>query len=129
MGIEYLLVKDETRETYDLGKFTGGWARLIAAPGSEDAAERGHHFVVHQDAGVVADFLAEDWAGAVVITPGYLRRVAEDILRWAGTALVRLSSDASHDGWRGADGSRDEGRRTGSRYAEDHPEWARVPRA
>jgi hypothetical protein len=125
MGVEFMLVNDDTRETYDLGKFTGNWGRLIASRDEDPSrVERGNHFVVDQDVDGIVARLEEDWREDDVETrPGYLRLVAEDIVRWAGTSLVRLSSDSSHDGWHNRDGSWDEGRETGSRYLSEHPEW------
>lgn len=130
MGIEFLLVKDAERETYDLGKFTGNWARLLAEPGTDlDRVEAGDPFTVDQDVDRVAAKLEEDWATMESDWDGYLRLVAEDVIRWAGSSLVRSSCDASHDGWYNRDGSWDEGSQTGSRYPEDHPEWVRPPRS
>lgn len=128
MGIEYLLVKDDSREIYQLGKFTGDWAPLLAEPGTDPRrAESGCPFSVDQDVDRVLARLEADWAG-VVVPDGYLRLVAQDVIRWAGSSFVRFSSDASHDGWPNRDGSWDEGRKTGSRYSEDHPEWSELQR-
>jgi hypothetical protein len=125
MGISYYLVKDRTRELYDLGKFTGNWAGLLAAPGLGFGPEQGCDFTVVEDVDLLTGLLTEDWRDAVAdASEGYLRRVAEDVARWAGSDPVRFTSDASHDGWHNPDGSHDDGRVTGSRYSEDHPEWA-----
>lgn len=118
MGIEYKLVRDDTHEIYDLGKFTGDW--VTALGGDEDVPWEG--FVVTRDVDRLTAAFEESWRG-VPCPAGYLRHVAEDILRWAGPATVRFTSDGSFQGWRRADGTWDDGRYTGSRYREDHPDW------
>ncbi len=123
MGVEYYLIRDDVREIYDLGKWTHNWARLIADPDGEAAAARGGSFTICQDAGVIADRLRRDWAEErMPVVPRYLELVAIDLIRWAGTSLVRCSTDCC-DGWRNADGSWDDGRITGSRHSNEHPEW------
>ncbi len=123
MGIEYYLIKDDVREIYDLGRFTGDWAPLLAVPGTDPhAVEAGGRFSVDPNLDQVTLRLEEDWLD-IDRPAGYLRLVAQDVIRWAGSSLVRFSSDGSHDGWRNRDGTWDEGQRTGSRYRGDHPEW------
>lgn len=128
MGIEFYLAKDGKRELYNLGKFSGNWASLIADPTCADVADRGLDFRVRSDRDVdlIAGLLEEDWRGSGVGAPvGYLRKVAEDVVRWAGDDSVRLTSDASQDWWLDRDGS--QGRVTGSRYSTAHPEWSLTP--
>lgn len=133
MGTEYYLLKDDRREIYNLGKGTGDWAALLAAPEYSGAAEQGTPFRVCQDVEYVAGLLEADWAeSSCQISsdlPDYFRLVAADVIRWAGEDLVRSSSDSGHDGWRDPDGSWDDGHVTGSRYSNDHPEWRRATAA
>lgn len=122
MGIEWYLIKDETREIYNLGKGTYDWAIVLATPDSRSGVERQGLFQIdHNIVRVTADLGNCD--GVTNCDPRYYRLVAEDVARWASDAWVRLSSDSSHDGWRNQDGSWDDGRVTGSRYSNNHPEW------
>lgn len=124
MGTEYLLVRDDNRETYDLGKFTGDWVGPLG--GNEDAPW--NPFVIEQDVDLLAVALEICWDELGLKAPaGYLRLVAEDVVRWAGTAVVRFTHDGSFDGWRTPEGGHDEGNQTGSRYPKDHPEWQSEP--
>lgn len=123
---EYL-AKDATRELYDLGKTIGSieWRVILSAPGQ--TGRDYDPFVVDPDhARVARDLISESWPWPQddCNRAGYLRDVARDIVRWAGSDVVRLTHGGSHDGWPNLDGnpdgSRDDGRITGSRYTSDH---------
>lgn len=119
---EYL-AKDATRELYDLGKRVGSieWRVILVVPGS--GGREFDPFVVDGDPDRIArDIIAEAdaWPVDNLGRDDYLRDVARDIVRWAGSDIVRLTHGGSHDGWRNPDGGHDDGAITGSRYASDH---------
>jgi hypothetical protein len=132
MGICYYLVKDHTREIYDLGKHTHGFELPLSEGRCMDEDEDSpdyREFAVIGDVDLLTKLFVEYWQGEFgddlrsSYHATYLRRVAQDVVRWAGTDLVRFTNDGSHQGWRNQDGTWDDGKITGSRHAEDHPDW------
>lgn len=104
MGIEYCLVKEETKEFFDLGK--GSWASVFETTEMFITDFFKTEFSLYEVLlGKVAYTFQED-------TPiGYFQKLAKEIIRWAGASKIVLRSDAYFD-----DDAKKEYRETGSRF-------------